>query len=265
MMKEVSGSTRRTFGTALLIALIFFAGVCGLKPKTGMAMEPEQRELKIIESIQIPDVTPHGLVMAQQALWVVDTKERVLKKIDVKTKRVVSAVPLRVKEPRGITWDGKTFWVVDNREKAVHQIGPEKGTILRTVVVPIDFDREKALLESAAFDGKHLWVAYFAGWSSRILRMDAETGEVLQSMFAKGHPIALATDGKRLWMVSYNQGRYTGVISERTIMDDARRMNLSKKIVGRTPGKEPVGLAYDEQYLWITDRKIKAVHKVGLH
>ena len=205
-----------------------------------------------------------GLVMAQKALWAVDTKARALKKIDIETKRVVSTVPLRIGEPRGITWDGKMFWVVDNREKVVHQIEPEKGTIIHTVAVPIDFDRKKAVLEGAAFDGKHLWVAYFAGWSSKILRMDAETGEVLQSMFAKGHPRALTTDGRRLWMVSYNQGRYTGVISERTIMDDAERMNLSVKFVGRTPGKEPVGMAYDGQYLWITDREMKAVHKVGL-
>lgn len=263
-MKEMSGSTRRALGKALLIAMILLAGSCGLKSKTEMVTEPKPKELKIIESIRIPDVMPHGLVMAQQALWAVDTKERALKKIDLETKGIVLAVSLQIGEPRGIAWDGKTFWIVDNREKAVHQVGPDTGAILRTVAVPIDYDREKAVLEAAAFDGKHLWVAYFAGWSSRILRMDAETGEVLQSMFAKGHPRALATDGRRLWMVSYNQGRYTGVISERTIMDDADQMNLSMRFVGRTPGKEPVGLAYDGRYLWITDREMKAVDKVGL-
>ena len=263
-MKEVNGSTRRILGTALLTAVILLAASCGQKSKTERVLEPELKVLKIIESIQILDVMPHGLVMAQQALWAVDTKARALKKIDVETKRIVATVPIDIGEPRGITWDGKTFWIVDNREKAVHQIGPERGAILQTVAVPIDFDREKAVLEAAAFDGKHLWVAYFAGWSSRILRMDAVTGEVLQSMFAKGHPRALATDGRRLWMVSYNQGRYTGVISERTIMDDASQMNLSNRFVGRTPGKEPVGMAYDGRYLWITDLKMKAVHKVEL-
>jgi streptogramin lyase len=220
--------------------------------------------MKIIESIKMPDIMPHGLVMAQQALWTVDSKQRALKKIDLETKRVVSTVPLQVREPRGVAWDGRTFWIVDNREKAVHQVELEKGAILRTVVVPINFDKEKAVLEAAAFDGKHLWVAYFAGWSSRILRMDPATGEVLQSMLAKGHPGALATDGKRLFMVSYNQGKYTGVISERTIAEDADQMNLSMKIVGRTPGNEPVGMACDGEYLWIADRNMKAVHKVSL-
>lgn len=263
-MKEVIGSTHMTFGSALFFAVIILAGLSSLTPKTGMAMEPELKAYKIIESIRIPDTMPRGLVMARKALWAVDTKAKALKKINLETKAVVSEVPLRVREPRGVAWDGNRFWVVDNREKAVHQVDPESGTILRTFEVPIDFDKKRAVLEAAAFDGKYLWVAYFAGWSSKILKMDAETGEVLQSMFAKGHPRALATDGRRLWMVSYNQGKYTGVISERTIMVDTDQMNLSQKFIGRTPGKQPLGMAYDGRDLWITDGVTKAVNKVGL-
>jgi hypothetical protein len=94
--------------------------------------------------------------------------------------------------------------------------------------------------------------------------MDVETGQVTLSMFANGLPRGLASDGKRLWMVSYNMGKYTGVVTERTIMDDAEEMNLTVRILGRTPGKEPTGLDFDGRDLWVADGELKSVHKVAL-
>lgn len=263
-MKEVCFLTRRIFATVLLISVVFFMGSCVTKPKMENENAPESKGLRIIDTVRIPNIMPRGLVSDKQTLWMIDTREKALKQIDPQKKQVVATIPIAIGEPRGVTWDGKTFWIVDNREKAVHQVDPEKGAILRTILVPINFDKEKTVLEAAAFDGKHLWVAYFAGWSSKILKIDIDTGEVLQEMFAKGHPRALATDGRRLWMLSYNQGVYTGVILERTIMDDSRRMNLSAKFIGRTSGKEPAGMAFDGRYLWIADSKMKAIQKVEL-
>jgi len=216
----------------------------------------------VLSTIEIPDAALRGVVRTKDALWTIDTKTRTLKRFDLNRKEVVSTLPLELSEPRALAWDGEAIWVADNRTKMVHRVNPENGAVLRSLDVPTYADKESAVLEAAAWDGRHLWVAYFAGWSSRILRLDVETGEVVQSMFANGHPIALASDGERLLMVSYNQGRYTGVITQRTIMDDPDKMNLSRTIIGRTTGKEPVGIAIEGKYLWIADRKLQSIQKI---
>jgi glutamine cyclotransferase len=246
------------------LGLILLLSSSATAPKKELQKIPETKAMQIVTSIPMPDVSPRGMVAVQNAIWTIDTKTKTLKKFDIEKNRIVSSVRLDMGEPRGLAWDGKTFWIVDNRTKTVRQFDPETQTVLRSLEVPMDINAEKAVLEAAAWDGKDLWVAYFAGWSSRILRMNVETGEVIQSMFAEGHPVALASDGKRLWMISYNEGKYTGAITQRTIMDDPVKMNLSQKIIGRTPGKEPVGIGFDGTHLWIIDRQMKTIHKVAL-
>jgi len=223
----------------------------------------ETKGMRIVLTIALPEIAPQGAALVQDAIWTIDSRTKALQKIDIEKKKVVSTIRLEMREPRSLAWDGKTFWIADNGTKMVHQFDPGTRAILRSFIVPLAAEDKRAVLEAVAWDGKDLWVGYFAGWSSRILRMNVESGEVIQSMFAEGHPAALASDGKSLWMISSNQGKYPGAVTQRTIMDDPVKMNLSQKFVGRTPGKDPAGIAFDGTYLWIIDRGLKALHKVA--
>lgn len=218
----------------------------------------------IISTIEIPEFYIQGIALAKDHLWGIDSKKRELLKIDMRTRKIVDSVRTEVKSPRGLAWDGKYFWSADNETKMVHQIDPSSGKIIRSLDVPIYGKKESAVLEAVAWDGKYLWVAYSAGWSSRIHRMDIETGEVVLSLFADCYPRGLATDGKYLWVMCYNLGKYPGVIDQRSISDDSGKMNLSRKFLVRTIGKEPTGISFDGKYLWVADKEMKSLQRIEL-
>lgn len=226
--------------------------------------KPRLPQSRVISTIKVPETYPQGLVLVKDHLWIIDSKSRALLKIDEKRKKVVDSLKTTITAPRGLAWDGKNFWCADNKTKMVHQIDPLSGKIIRSVKVPIYGKQESAVLEAVAWDGKNLWIAFGAGWSSRICKMDVNTGEIVQSMFANCYPRGLATDGKNLWVVSYNQGKYPGVVSRRTIMDDSKKMNLSRAFLCRVPGKEPTGITFDGKYLWVADKDMKSLQRIEL-
>lgn len=219
---------------------------------------------KVVSTIEIPEFYIQGIVMVKDHLWGIDSKRRALLKIDIQTKKIVDSLTTEVRSPRGLAWDGKYFWSADNETKMIHQIDSITGKIIRSLDVPIYGKKESAILEAVTWDGKYLWVAYSAGWSSRIHRMDIETGEIVLSMFADCYPKGLATDGKYLWVMRYNLGKYPGVIDQRTIMDDPGKMTLSRKFLVRTLGKEPTSVTFDGKYLWVADRERKSLQRIEL-
>jgi len=244
--------------------LVFLYGCADQQRKPARPSKSQLPQSKVVASIEVPSTNPQGIVLVKDQLWIIDSKTRALHKIDTKAKRIVDSLKTSVAAARGLAWDGEYFWCADNKTKTVHQINSSTGQTIRTLKVPIYGKRESVALEAVASDRKYLWVAIGAGWSSQIFKMNANTGEVVQYMYANCYPRGLATDGKHLWVVSYNQGKYTGVISRRTIMDDSKKMNLSRVFLCRTQGKEPTGIVFDGQYLWVSDKEIKSLQKIEL-
>lgn len=224
--------------------------------ETGVERIPQLSEGKIVTTIEIPDTIIQGVVRVEEHLWVVDSRKKVLLKIDIGKKKVVHSLPIQIGSPKGLTWDGKYFWCLDNRTKKVQQVDPSSGEIIKSLDVPIPGKKESVILEAAAADEECLWIAYAAGWSSQILKMDTDTGKLILAMFANCHPRALAVDGEYLWTISYNKGKYPGVISRRIISDDPGKMNLSREFLCKTQGKEPTGIIADGKYLWVADKKM---------
>ena len=250
----------RTVLTSLMLVLLYGCAAPEREPtKPG---KPHLPQSKVIASLRIPAADSQGLVIVKDSIWLLDAKGPELLQIDPKSGRKLSSVRIRVESPRGLAWDGAHFWCCDNKTKTVQQLDKSTGNVLRSLKILIDGVPEAAILEDIAFDRDKLWVAYSAGYSSMIQRIDPKTGEVIQSMFANCHPKAITTDGKYLWVVCYNRGRRPSVLSVRTIMDDSGKMNASRTFLSRIPGTEPTGIAFDGKYFWLTDKKLKAVQKI---
>ena len=244
------------------LVLVFLCGCAAIEHKPTRPSKLKLPQSKVVASLRIPAVDPQGVVAVRDSLWLLDARGPELLQVDPKSGKKLSSVRIRVESPRGLTWDGTYFWCGDNKTNTVHQLDRSTGMVVRSLRVPIDGIAEAAVLEDIVFDGKQLWLAYAAGYSSRIQRIDTQTGEVVQSMFANCHPRGITTDGKRLWVVCYNRGQRPSVLSVRTIMDDPGKMNASRVFLSRTPGSEPTGIAFDGQYLWLTDKKLKTVQKI---
>lgn len=64
----------------------------------------------------------------QECLWVADTYNHKLRRIDLRT-RTVSTLPLpcRLDEPGGVAWDGRHLWVANTNRHEVVRVEPDTG------------------------------------------------------------------------------------------------------------------------------------------
>jgi hypothetical protein len=247
----------------IVYGLVLLSWSCIPEQKAKVESKSQLPESKVLTTLKVKKINPVGVVMLNKQLLVVDSTNATLSGYDAKNK-LVGTVKLAVKSPRGLATDGTNIWVADNSTKKILQIEPKTGVVLKSFEVPIEGDREHTTIEAIACDGNYLWIALGAGWSSKILKMDAETGKLIMSLFAECMPRGLATDGKTLYILAYNTGVYQGSVNKMIISEDANQMNLSNTFLCKTPGKEPTGIALDGQELWISDKESKSVQKITL-
>jgi glutamine cyclotransferase len=99
-----------------------------------------------------------------------------IQKIDPKTGRVLATIPAPGGgADSGLAWAEGTLWVGQYRERKIHQIDPRSGAILRTI------ESNRFVTGVTWVDGE-LWHGTWEGEESELRRIDARTGEVLESL-----------------------------------------------------------------------------------
>jgi len=99
-----------------------------------------------------------------------------IQKIDPETGRVLASIPAPGGgEDSGLTWAEGTLWVGHYRARKIHQIDPETGAILRTI------ESNRFVTGVTWVDGE-LWHGVWEGEESALRRVDAHSGEVLESL-----------------------------------------------------------------------------------
>ncbi|KOX98783.1 Vgb family protein [Pseudomonas nunensis] len=98
-----------------------------------------------------------------------------IQKIDPKTGRVLHTIPAPGNSDSGLTWAEGTLWVGEYRDRKIHQIDPETGAILRTI-------ESNRFVTGVTWVEGALWHGTWEGDESELRRIDATTGEVLQSV-----------------------------------------------------------------------------------
>ena len=103
-----------------------------------------------------------------------------IQKIDPKTGRVLSTIPAPSGHDSGLAWAEGTLWVGQYRDRKIHQIDPETGAILRTI------ESNRFVTGVTWVDGE-LWHGTMEADESEVRRVDAQTGEVLESLGDERH------------------------------------------------------------------------------
>ena len=127
---------------------------------------------KTIRSI---DVAAHaGTAFDGQHLF--QLAEDRIQKIDPKTGRVLATIPAPGGGgDSGLAWAEGTLWVGHYRDRKIHQVDPETGTVLRTI------QSDRFVTGVTWVDGE-LWHGTWEGDQSDLRRVDAGTGEVLETL-----------------------------------------------------------------------------------
>ena len=98
-----------------------------------------------------------------------------IQKIDPQSGRVLGTIPAPGGGGSGLAWAEGTLWVGQYRNRKIHQVDPESGAVLRTI------ESNRFVTGVTWLDGE-LWHATWEGEESELRRVDARTGEVLESL-----------------------------------------------------------------------------------
>ena len=121
--------------------------------------------------------------------------EKSIHKIDPKTGRVIRTIPAPGNGgDSGLAWAEGTLWVGQYRDRKIHQVDPETGKILRTI-------ESNRFVTGVTWVDEELWHGTWENDESELRRIDARTGEVLQSLkMPQGAGVSgLESDGKDLF------------------------------------------------------------------
>jgi len=205
-------------------------------------------------SVPLPAVETYGLAWDGKWLWIVDETAGKVKSIDPLSGAVVRTLDVETKKPKGLAFDGERIWIADEGTMKITAIDPRSGRVVGTIPLKTPRGKGYRSIEGMAWDGKHLWTAVFAGFSSSYNQVDPRNGEIIKSIFADCNPRGIASNGKYLWSICYNGKDLPSKIDMRNIQGKEHEMLRSRKFIADVEGKEPSALAYDGQYLWYTDR-----------
>ena len=213
-------------------------------------------------SIPLPSVKAEGLAWDGKRLWVVDKASKKIRGLDPLSGAVVSTFNVDIKKPKGLTFDGKRLWIADEDTMKITAIDPQSGQVVSTIPIRIPRGKGFKSLEGIAWDGKYLWTALYAGFSSSFNQVDPQDGKIIKSIYADCNPRGVASDGEYLWSICYNGKDFPPKIDRRNIEGREHEMLRSRKFIADIEGREPTALAYDGQYLWYTDRQAGRIFRL---
>ncbi len=102
--------------------------------------------------------------------------EKNIQKVDPKSGRVLATIPAPGDGgDSGMAWAEGSLWVGQYRQKKIHQVDPETGAILRTI------ESNRFVTGVTWVDGD-LWHGTWEGDASGLLRIDPQTGDVLEEL-----------------------------------------------------------------------------------
>jgi peptide/nickel transport system substrate-binding protein len=172
---------------------------------------------------------PTSLATGFGAVWVANNGDRTVSRINASTGDVVST-PTVGMAPYGIVTDDKWVWVTNMLDGTLSRIDP-----LTDHVDSFPLGRAPLGVTSA---GGVIWVAdYEAG---DVVRVDPDTGDVIDRITVGNGPTSIAADGEHLWVVDADDGTLARV-------DPVSRAVKQKFELGGDPG----ALAVRDGVVWV--------------
>ncbi|MBI5042525.1 MAG: hypothetical protein HZC10_01545 [Nitrospirae bacterium] len=213
-------------------------------------------------SIPLPGLKPQGITWDGKHLWAIDEQAKKLNGFDSHSGAVIRSFNVVLKRPSGLTFDGKALWIADEETKSIHAVNPDTGEVVKTIKMEIPPEKGFKSFEGIAWDGKYLWTAIYAGFSSSFNQIDTENGRIVRSIFADCNPRGIASDGEYLWSICYNGEKLPPKIDRRKILEKEHEMLRSRVFIKDIEERDPTGLVYDGLYLWYADRISKRAFRV---
>jgi hypothetical protein len=150
------------------------------------------------------------------------------------------------------------LWVADQATRQIVAYGVADGKQVRAIPVRWPEETGFKTIEALGWDGKMLWTAIAAGFSSTFNQVDAESGRIVRSVFADCDPRGIAFNASLLFSLCFNGDRNPATVDQRQVTSQEAEMAKTRRLVRRLEAIAPAGLTFDGTKLWALDAKGKA-------
>lgn len=222
-----------------------------------MAQETWESE----KTFSAPGPDPVCIAWDGENLWLVDDSTNIIYKLDPFDGSVIKSFRSDAEKAKALAWGDSHLWILDNKTKMIYKLEPTNGNIITKFKAPAPIGKGPWSLEGLTWDGKYLWVAYFAGYSSKINQVDPKEGTVVQSFFSDSNPRGLASDGENLWTICYNGEKLPATVDVRSISQKSFDMTKSRIFLAKLSTMDNTGLTFDGEYLWTIDKNTRNILK----
>lgn len=182
--------------------------------------------------------TPGGLAFDGTRVWASLPGQSAVKAVDVRTGQVTTTVvDARLASAGRMAFDGRYLWVGNTAGDLV-QVDPLAGTIVGVAAVG-------GQSWDVVFDGTNLWVA----GSGALRRVAPSTRAVTFQTNIAPSVSVIEFDGRSVWVANFTE-RWLSKVDVTTLTVAHPASSLAG---------EPVGLAFDGQYLWVAEESTDRV------
>jgi hypothetical protein len=237
----------------LLAATAGLLVAVGLPPVRGAAQAPPADG----QTIRIAAQSPVGIAAAGGRLWVTDAGTGEVVELNPSTGDPIGKFKLAVTQPKGLAFDGQRLWVADQATRQIVAHDATDGKQVRAIPVRWPEERGFKTIEALAWDGTALWTAIAAGFSSTFNQIDANSGQIVRSIFADCNPRGLAFNVGVLFSLCFNGDKNPATVDQRQVAGQEADMGKTRRLVQRVPAIAPVGLAFDGTRLLVLDAQGK--------
>ncbi|MDQ6613123.1 MAG: hypothetical protein M3Y64_11865 [Gemmatimonadota bacterium] len=205
--------------------------------------------LPIVARIDIPN-SADWIAFGFNSVWVVNYRPDRVSRVDARTNKLLTDIPIGRNGCLGILADKKRIYVATCGDGVVNEIDPKTDSIVRRVPVPIKRGREGAF---ALLNGS-FWIPdnVSDSASSSVVRVDMQTGKTVARIPTGARSDVIISGFGSIWVASSG----TNVV---TRIDAQSNVVIAKIAVGDSPKFMTAG----EGAVWVQNRADGSVSRIN--
>ncbi len=186
-------------------------------------------------------VSPDGVALEPNAVWVANTGADTVSKIDLKRHVVVQDTPVG-NAPQSLAVSGSDLWVVNSGAASVSRLNLETKKVTQTVPVG-------NLPSAIAVGATGIWVVNTG--DDTVVRIEASTGATDPPIPVGFRPDGIAVDANTIWVSNGGDGTVSPINAKSRIADSPISV-----------GAGPAGIAVSGESVWVANSLNQTVSRI---
>jgi DNA-binding beta-propeller fold protein YncE len=221
----------------------------------------ENPDYKIVSTFPAPGPRSQDITWDGVHFWVVDDSTDFICELDSENLSVLGSFPAPHGRLQGIAWDGSHLLAVPFDSLLVYVLDRDSTTIISTYDLKRPFEYYGHRATGIATLDSHIYCCFYAGFSSKISKIDIDKGIFEFINFTGVYPLGLVLYDRYLLCCGDIGGKNNGKIEGYDIHNNPLRCLFEFSV----PCKYPSGITSDGEYIWVIGRDTNLIYKIRVN